>query len=159
MKTKQDKWITSIPKGSHGSGDLQKRLWKLVSDYVRIRDWYKYKGQCVATGIYIHHWKDGDAGHFIGWKTCNQIFKFDERNIHLQSPMSNRLGYADVGHNFGERLKQRYGENILQTLQQDNLKYQGKTFTVSEIKDKMKHIIVLMGDLEEQPEYYHKIKI
>lgn len=56
-------WIKAIPPStSHGTGTLQKRLWRLVSDFVRIRDWYKY-GTCVATGVKIENWRSGDAGH------------------------------------------------------------------------------------------------
>src|SRR6185503_4390177 len=39
-------WVKAIPMGKHGSGHLQKRLWRLKSDFVRIRDW-------IAFGTFI----------------------------------------------------------------------------------------------------------
>ena len=42
-------WLKAIPESkAHGAGTYQKRLWRLTSDYVRIRDWYEY-GVCAAT--------------------------------------------------------------------------------------------------------------
>ena len=96
IKASQTKWIKAVPQSpSHGSGTLQKRLWRLTSDFTRIRDWYKYNGRCVATGKRIERWQDGDAGHFRPYSICRGIFKFDERNIFLQSKRSNGFGEYD----------------------------------------------------------------
>ena len=101
MKLKDEKWIKAIPQSqNHGSGILQKKLWRLVSDYCRIRDWYAYEGKCVATGAKIGHWRLGQAGHFRPYSTCRGMFKFDERNIFLQSPRSNSWGGYDDWINF-----------------------------------------------------------
>ncbi len=109
-------WIKAIPEGLHGSGTLQKRLWRLASDTARIRDWYKYDGRCVATGVMIPHWKQGDAGHWKSFSVCRGLFKFDTANIHLQSKASNGWGGQEIGHSFGEELKRRYGDDFLEVL-------------------------------------------
>ena len=87
-----DAWIRAIPQGRHGSGHLQKRLWRLTSDMVRISDFYKYGGKCVATGKQLATWNDGQAGHFKSWQKCNGMYKFNTNNIFLQSAYSNSSG-------------------------------------------------------------------
>lgn len=151
------KWVKSIPKGSHGSGDLQKRLWKLVSDYVRIRDWYAYNKRCVATGEYIPTWKDGQAGHFISYSICNSMFRFDIWNIHLQSAKSNAWGGQSIGHAFGEELKRRYGEDFLEELKAENRSWLGKKVENYLVVEEIIAILHLMKSLPERPEYFDRV--
>jgi len=149
-------FIKSIPIGSHGRTPIQKKVWKLVSDYVRIRDWYKYKGISV-TGQYIPHWKEGDAGHFIGWTSCNNLFKFDVRNIHLQQSNSNRLSSMADGEKFANTLKKRYGEDYTDMLHKENLKLQGGKLDDYKLIEYAREIIEKMKGLEEQPDYFQKV--
>lgn len=151
------KWVKAIPpSNSHGSGDLQKRLWRVVSDYVRIRDWYAYKGLCVATGAYIRHWSEGDAGHWKSYAVCNGLFKFAPINIHLQSKSSNGWGGQEIGHSFGENLKQRYGDEILREINAANMRHSLK-FTTQEILLLLERTIEEQGKLPEQPNYYPRV--
>lgn len=124
------KWFTKLPTGSHGSTPAQKRLWKVVSDLVRERDWHKYQGRCVSCGTYIPDWKAGDAGHWIPWSTCNSWFKFDQMNVALQCKGCNiglaRKSRADIGHAFGEELNRRYGIGTTDYLREVNKTYVSK---------------------------------
>ena len=52
-------WWRSIPEGSHGTGTLQKRLWKAVSYTVRIRDYFNY-GVCISCNRRPEHWSIAD---------------------------------------------------------------------------------------------------
>lgn len=150
-------WIKSIPESqSHGSGTYQKRLWRLISDYVRLRDWYQFKGKCVTTGKYVERWQDGQAGHFKAYSKCNGMFKFDERNIHLQGASSNSWGDMDDWKGYERELKRRYGEEIVEELEAENRAYSLK-FSQLEIEAKMELILEKMKDLEEQPEYYKRV--
>jgi len=149
------KWVKAIPKGSHGSGDLQKRLWRLTSDFVRIRDWTNYTVS-VSTGLYIENWRDGDAGHYKPYSTCNGIFKFDEINIHLQDKKSNGFGGADDGYKFGDTLKVRYGPNILNTIEVRN-RETPNTLKTTQILEKMEYYILSMGNFYERPDYYDRV--
>lgn len=152
-----EKWIKAIPMGSHGSGDLQKRLWKLVSDYVRIRDFYQY-GTCIATGKKIAHWKDGDAGHFISYSKCNGLFKFDERNIHLQSKRSNGFGDRDDWKQYETELGMRYGDGHVSLLEDENSFHQKHLkFSTEQIIEKMEDILNLLDVLPEQPDYFTRV--
>jgi len=160
---KEPKWVKSIPKSSaHGTGDLQKRLWRVVSDYVRIRDWYKYGGCCVATGVYIPHWSEGQAGHFKAYAVCNGMFKFDERNIHLQTANSNyfgdKKGDKAQGYYFGEELKKRYGKNFIEELEKENRKHISEKMDNTIVLDKIIYILELMKSLPEQPDYFDRVE-
>lgn len=151
----KQKLVKAIPEGSHGSGTLHKRLWRLVSDYVRIRDWYKYR-TCVATGVPIARWQDGDAGHFRPWTVCNGMFKFDERNIFLQSKRSNGFGEYDDWINFEAEVIRRTGMGK-EELDNLNLTFQGTTINDSKVIQKMLEIIGKMAELPEKPEYYYRV--
>lgn len=149
-------WVKAVPEStSHGSGSLQKRLWRLTSDYVRIRDWYKY-GTCVATGAKIRHWSEGDAGHWKSYSVCRGLFKFETTNIHLQSKTSNGWGGQEIGHQFGETLKQRYGEKILDDLTVLNQMHDLKVSS-QQLTERMKMRLEQLGELPEQPEYYARV--
>lgn len=153
---KLPKWVKSIPESqSHGSGTLQKRLWRLVSDFVRIRDWYTYNGQCIATGSKIRHWSEGDAGHWKSYSVCRGMFKFAPINIHLQSKSSNGWGGQEIGHTFGENLKRRYHSEILEEIQATNNRHPLK-FTNEVIILMMQETLKEMGKLPEQPTYYKR---
>ena len=148
-------WIRAIPiSQGHGSGILQKKLWRLVSDLVRIRDWYEYK-VCVATGKKIEHWTLGDAGHFRPYSICRGIFKFDERNIFLQSKRSNGFGEYDDWIAFEDEVVRRtsYDKAGMDRL---NLAHELK-LNDSMVIEKMRDILSKMKDLPEKPEYYARV--
>lgn len=153
------KWVSSIPHNpkSHGTGNLQKKLWKLVSDYTRIRDWYQYGGRCVATGKYIEHWSMGDPGHYLSYSICNGMFKFDIWNVHLQSKSSNGWGGMADGHAFGEELKRRYGDDFLEELKLENRNHVNEKVENFLVVQEMLDILELMKSLPEQPEYFEKV--
>lgn len=151
-----EKWLKAIPElKSHGSNSLQKRLWRVTSDYVRIRDFYKYDRECIATGDKIRHWTEGDAGHWKSYAVCRGLFKFDPLNIHLQNKTSNGWGGQEIGHQFGERMKQRYGDDILEKLTRLNQAHSLK-FTTEQTIDLIKVRLRQLGELPEQPDYYKR---
>jgi len=125
----------AITPGSHGSTPYQKRYWRVVSEYVRKRDFEKY-GTCVSCGAHFDDWRAGHAGHYIPWSRCNAWFKYDWRNLALQCARCNlslhRSG-ADVGHAFAEELKRRYGDDILTILAHDNESLRGQKMEVPDI--------------------------
>lgn len=149
-------WVKAIPgTGSHGSGILQKRLYRLVSDAVRIRDWYTYRGSCVATGAKIAHWKQGDSGHWISYTKGNGLFKFSIKNIHLQSKRSNMLSTREDWQTYEAELIRRYGVQYLNDLEDEN-KNSPVKFTSEQIVEKMSELLDFMAKLPEQPEYFNR---
>jgi hypothetical protein len=147
--------VKAIPEGSHGSGTLQKRLWRLVSDLVRIGDWYKYGKRCVATGRIIARWQDGDAGHFRSYSKCNGMMKFDERNVFLQSKRSNGFGDKDDWDAFEEKVIFRGHDP--EAFKKENIAHSMEQITISKIEEKMHDILGKMADLPEKPEYYARV--
>ena len=149
-------WIKAIPESkAHGAGTYQKRLWKLTSDYVRIRDFHKY-GCCAATGKQFETWKGPacQAGHLKPYSTCNGLFKFDVRNIHAQHGNSNKFGNYDDFRNFEKEVKRR-GYDWDQFERENNLN-NGCRLYDSDVIEAIKHLLNEMSKLPEQPEYYER---
>ena len=150
-------WFMVIPLGSHGNNPIQKRLWKLTSDFVRIFDWELY-GVCASCGKKIQHWQDGDCGHYKAWSVCNNYFKFDKRNLALQCSNCNRLSDGSIGHNFGETLKKRRGDHILQSI--ENHKYNlhgGKLENIKLVQLAKEMVDTIHKEFTIKPDYYEKI--
>ena len=154
MKT--PKYLKCIPEGSHGSGSLQKRLWRLTSDFVRIRDWYQWDKKCVATGNNIEHWKLGQAGHLKSYSKCNGLYKFDTRNIHLQSAYSNSFGDRDHWKSYESELVRRYGQKYVDDIETDNRDTSLK-FTEQDVLERIESIIKEIAKLPEQPAYFTRL--
>ena len=147
-------WLKAIPESnSHGSGTLQKRLWKITSDYVRITDWYQFKGKCVATGQHIESWQASNAGHFLSYVGCYNMFKFDRRNIHMQQAKSNLLGDHMDGKKFGDTLEIRYGKDICAILEAENRRHKDIMINGEVIIDEIKKLLEDFQHTEERPEY------
>lgn len=130
-------WFSSLPAGSHGSGRVQKKYWKVVSDYVRKRDFEKYDGRCVSCSKRLEHWKDGHAAHFRKYSLCNSWFKFDIDNIALSCPICNKRDDGPIGFAFGQELIRRYGPHHLEWIEKENLKYKGVKMEDWEIVEKV----------------------
>ena len=119
-------WFRSLKPGSHGSTPSQKKAWKVVSDYVRERDFKKYH-QCVSCDRVFMSWQEGQAGHYRPWGSCNSWMKFCVDNIALQCASCNGpMSGADTGYRFGEEMKRRYGAKHLEWIEKENEKYRGK---------------------------------
>lgn len=147
-------WLRAIPESqSHGSGTFQKRLWKITSDYVRIRDFYAY-GCCVATGKRFEHWNESHAGHLKPYSTCNGLFKFDIRNIHAQHGNSNKWGNFDTFRDFEKVVRNRGYDFDL--FEKENRDAQGSSLRDSEVLEEIKKRLILMKDLPEKPEYFER---
>lgn len=153
VKWTPPKWLKAIPKGSHGSTDVQKRLWKLTSDVVRIQEWYKYK-RCVSCSKPIARWQDGQCGHFKNYSVCNSYFKFDRRNLALECAYCNSYGGMDAGYQFGKELKRRGID--LEKLAKDNLKMSGQKMYDHELIHMIEEL--LNTKLPEYPDYFKRVK-
>lgn len=104
-----------IPTKGRYSG-VKAKAWAILSDYVRCRDFAKYK-KCVARGTFIQDWRDTDAGHFHAMSGNGALIGFHHLNIHMQSKISNKISSQADGLSFGKELVRRYGKNILVELE------------------------------------------
>jgi len=150
-------WFMSIPTGSHGSNPVQKRLWKLTSDFVRIYDFEQY-GVCASCNNIILNWEDGDCGHYKAWAVCNNYFKFNRINLSYQCKNCNRLSDGNVGHTFGETLKKRHGENHLKNIEDNNSKLHGGKLDNIKLVEIARHLIdIFKTETILKPDYYEKV--
>lgn len=134
---KPPKWFTSLKPGSHGSTPTQKKYWKVVSDTYRKEDFERYGGKCVSCPARLERWEDGQLAHYKAWSVCNAWFKYERKNLALSCSNCNRLSDGIVGHNFGEELKRRHGDKILDWIQSENEKYRGQKMEVWEIVERV----------------------
>ena len=74
---------------------LKKKLWKLVSQYIR-RKHADDNGNaaCVTCGT-VKHWKELDCGHFIPKSKGNAIY-FEEDNLAPQCTYCNRFQHGNL---------------------------------------------------------------
>lgn len=154
----QNKWINKIPYGSHGSTPLQKRYWKLTSDYKRIKDFIDY-GVCISCPRKFSTWKESQGGHYRAYSKCKGIKKFYEDNVFGQCALCNSQMNDDKfegGRVFAENIVKRYGQARLDKINTYTLGEPQK-IEIPEIIENMKMIVKLMGELEFQPDYYSKL--
>lgn len=146
---KPPKWFQKIKPGVHGSTPAQKRLWRVVSEFVRQRDFELY-ATCVSCPHRFESWQEAQAGHWLPFSICHSWYKFDPTfNIHAQCVACNsgmhRSG-AHIGHAMGEEIKRRCGENTLEIIKEDNERFRGMKIEVFQIVD---YVARLRPDLVE----------
>lgn len=127
-----------------------------MSDYVRIYDFYNHGKRCCTCSRVFDNYKEGQAGHFKAYGSCNSYFKFDFYNILLQCNSCNAWGGFDLGDTFKNSLKQRRGEGVLEYIEEENLKQQGQKLEDHVIVGKMEELLKEFEDLPEQPEYWSR---
>lgn len=147
-------WFMAIPVGSHGSNPVQKRLWKLTSDYVRIFDAEKY-GVCASCPNRIENWQNGDCGHYKGWTSCHNYFKFNRINLSWQCNYCNRLSDGSIGYRFSETLKMRHGNTILDDIEKINNIHHGGKFDDFKLVEMARGLLMdfEMGTVQKPPYY------
>lgn len=151
----EPRWIKSIPKGSHGTkaNPITFRYWKLVSDYTRIHDWYKYKGKCISCPRVLEHWSEGQAAHFRSFGQSNSWAKYSLNNIAMSCSHCNHIDDSYIGHMFGEMLIARKGQSIIRRIDDYNNEQRGKKMEAWDIEKKMLELMELIKELPEYPDY------
>lgn len=150
-------WLTKIKPGSHGSTPTQKRYWRVVSDFVRIHDWYKYKGRCIACGRYYPSWQDLQGGHYRSWAVCKGYSKWDKMNIFGECAICNTgFNGNEVGALFKEGIIKRHGKERIEYINKLST-YPSEKMDDIIIEGKIRKEIEEMSQLPEKPDYYYKI--
>jgi len=106
------------------SKKLKAKLDRIFSEYIRMRDSYTEGGGidrlfiCISCDIQKVY-SEADCGHFYG--RANMTMRYDEENCNAQCVSCNQFksGNPD-GYKIG--LKKKYGEDILEELQQRSIK-------------------------------------
>lgn len=151
------KWLGGIPQGSHGSTSIQKKTWKVISDYVRIKDYYSYGGQCVSCETFFESWKDGQCGHFKSWGASNSYGKYYLYNLALQCPHCNHIDDGAIGFNFGAELMHRYGLDVIEKIEQENNDRRGQKMEDIILIGMIQELLPLFKNYPEKPDYYDKV--
>lgn len=90
-----------------------KKLDRIFSEFIRLRDADKNGYcKCISCGK-IQHWKEVDNGHFVN--RSHMSTRFDEKNCNAQCRKCNRF---DEGNNIGymKGLVAKYGDKIIDEL-------------------------------------------
>jgi hypothetical protein len=90
-----------------------KKLDKVFSEYIRLRD-SDENGicTCITCGV-MHHWKNMDNGHFI--KRQHMLLRFSEINCNAQCRKCNWLGQGE-DYKYTIALQKKYGDGIVEKL-------------------------------------------
>ena len=147
-KYETPKWIKSVPKGSHGtkSNDLTFRYWKVVSDYVRIKDYLDY-GYCVSCKKPFVEYKQSQAGHYKTWGSSNAYAKYNIDNIAGQCGPCNNWGSFEEGAIFLEELKMRKGDDVYQRILKFHNEQSGNKMEKWDLVDKTYEMLLKIKDL------------
>lgn len=152
------KWIGSIPQGSHGSTSIQKKLWKVVSDFVRIQHFHLHGSICFGCLEHkILHWKDGQAGHWKSWGASNSYAKYEIRNLLMICANCNNNEDGMIGYRVGEKLVNMYGIDNPEYITEQNNIHRGKKMEEIVLVGMIELLINRMKDLPERPDYYQKV--
>lgn len=150
-------WVGVIPQGSHGSTKIQKKAWKLISDYVRIHDYYTYGGKCAACGKFFEDWRDGHCGHFKSWGASNSYAKYYLKNLALICPYCNQNENAMIGFNFGQTLMDRHGIDVIYDIEDENNNRRGQKMEDFYLVGMMEVILPGFERYPGKPDYYDKM--
>lgn len=89
------------------------KLWKIFSEFIRLRD-SNLDGQamCVTCDKWMP-WKEGQAGHFIQGRTNGILF--DERNVHFQCAPCNIWKHGNL-ENYYPFMMDKYSQSVIDDL-------------------------------------------
>ena len=91
------------------------RLWKVFSEFIRLRDSDENGfGNCITCKKKVHY-KESHAGHFISRR--HKATKFDEKNVHLQCVACNTFNNGRQ-YEYSLELDRRYGNGTSEKLLQ-----------------------------------------
>jgi len=122
---------------------LDKDLWKVFSEFIRLRD-ADENGyvRCITCG-FSYHWRGVDAGHYWPQGSC-KFLKFCEENVAGQCKRCNKWGQGEQV-KFREALVKKYGEEKVQWLDDSrNFKggftREGYVIRIREYKEKVRKL-------------------
>lgn len=118
------------------------KLWKVFSEFIRLRDSKDGFGNCCTCGKLIHY-KEGHAGHFISRR--HKATKFDEMNVHLQCVSCNTF-HNGRQFEYSLFLDKRYGPGTAERLlQKSRQTYKMTSKEIDELTKEYKEKVKQMG--------------
>lgn len=144
--------LSKIPLGSHGNTPTQKRLWRVTSDLVRIKDFMKY-GKCVSCDKRFYSWEESQGGHYKAYAVCRGYTKFNTKNIFGQCKYCNgSFSGHEVGKRFYDEIVRRHGKKRIAEINTYN------TIPIEKVEDSVCEKMIYqrikeIKKLDYQPEY------
>lgn len=87
---------------------LKSKLWTLFSLYIRIRDSDDNGNIRCCTMGNVYPWNKSQAGHYFSQRG-NPALIFEEKNVHAQSPIANKLQKNNITWDYTEFMIKKYG--------------------------------------------------
>ena len=124
---------------------LQKKLWKLCSEYIKKRD----GNQCFVCGKEIKVGKARHVGHLIPSKTCGFNLRFDEDNLAVSCYYCN-INLGGFGAMYYKKKVEKYGQQFVDNifrkyeehlLNKEKWKDQDYINKIEYYKEKLKNLI------------------
>lgn len=106
---------------------IKGKVWKAFSDYIRLRDFKKYNGECITCGKRTDY-SQLQAGHFLAAGNCGFGLLFDEENVNGECAGDNAFN-KNHQVDYRRNLIRRIGEaNVLRLEERyRDSHYRGKT--------------------------------
>jgi hypothetical protein len=119
-------------KKKYGYKELEKKLDKIFSEYIRLKE-SDEDGicRCVTCGNY-HHYKDIHCGHFIGRSV--KATRFNEKNCHPQCVKCNSYRSGEH-HIYRKYLVYKYGNEEVEKL--ENSAIMGGSLSAYQLEEKI----------------------
>ena len=113
-KVKRKKGLSPAKKAEKRFKKMKKRLWKLFSLWVRMREADSFgMSPCISCGKKFH-FKNMNAGHFIHG-TWTKVTGFDSRNVWAQCVFCN-LGLGGNQAKYADALREKIGQDGIDAL-------------------------------------------
>lgn len=110
------KTYAKTQKRKSGYRDLEKKLDRIFSEYIRLRDANEHGYcQCVTCGKF-YFWKEIHCGHFISRSV--KATRFNEINSNSQCVRCNSFRQGEH-HIYREQLIDMYGKNLVESLEHE----------------------------------------
>jgi len=119
---------------------LRKKLWKLISEYVR-RSAADDSGyvRCYTCGCRLH-WKSAHCGHYIH----RDVLDYEINNLRPQCPRCNKWLHGNLSV-YAEKLIAEIGAEEIQLMRQRSKKV--KKWSIVELEDMIETYTKAVGDL------------
>jgi predicted RNA-binding Zn-ribbon protein involved in translation (DUF1610 family) len=115
---------------------MERKLWKVFSEYIRLRDSNSQGvGKCISCGKWLH-WKEAHAGHYIPRVAIFKAIKYHEWNVNLQCPYCNKFleGNSD---SYRSNLIDKIGKEAVDWLSEH--KRDGLNWKISDYEEKIEY--------------------
>lgn len=156
----ENTWVKAIPPNiSHGRNPTEQRLWRVNSDYSKIRDFVRDQ-KCMSCNKVFENWQDAQGGHFRAFNKCKGYAKYSYVNVFAQCPFCNSRMNDDkfeTGRIFANNIMSKFGKEYFDYMNEFTDSSYDERVEVPGCIERIKAVLILMGNLPIKPDYYDKV--